>query len=527
MTQSAPPNPASLVSPGKRSYLQRVLSSLRANILLAILVVLALLLLFNAILIQQLMLPGFRHVEEQRVLIDLERINQTLQAQAEQLDRVTQAWASWDDTYAFMKVYDQDFADRNLSVTFFQQYDINVILMVDTAQQVVYSKYYDVVNQTISPGPPELERYVLAHPDLLRYEKLDSSHTGILLLPQGALIVAMRPVLNDLGQGPSHGTLLMGRFLDEQKLAAFRRLVELNFSVNDLNGIAKTPDLQIIQDDLRSNGKVLIRPLNNQVIVGYSLIDDIIGQRNVVIRVEQVRDIFLLGQQQSRYLFLALTGGGTLIGIVIVLLIEYLILRRLLKLDRQVEHIGQSNDLALRVHTVGQDELAHLGRSINNMLDSQAHMLEERLRLEEARIHVLERESLLRQTLQAVSTPIIPVLPATFVVPLLGSFDSERVDDLAQVVLNEVYKQRARQVIFDFTGMQVPEARSMQRMMQLIEAVNLLGTKIILVGIGAELAQSLVALDISLGDKHIAANLQTAVMTLVDSSNRVHTSSRQ
>ena len=52
--------------------------------------------------------------------------------------------------------------------------------------------------------------------------------------------------------------------------------------------------------------------------MGYSLIDDIIGQRNVVIRVEQVRDIFLLGQQQSRYLFLALTGGGTLIGIVTV-----------------------------------------------------------------------------------------------------------------------------------------------------------------------------------------------------------------
>lgn len=522
MTQSEPPNQSSLVSPGKRPYLQRVLSSLRVKIMLAVLVVLALLLLFNAILVQQLMLPGFQHVEEQRVRIDLERISQTLHAEVEQIDRVTQAWASWDDTYAFMEVYDQNFIDRNLSLAFFQQYDINVTLMVNTAQQVVYSKYYDVATQAMVPGPAELERYVLAHPDLLHYEQLDSNHSGIILLPQGALIVAMRPVLNDLGEGPSHGTLLMGRFLDEQKLASFSKLIGLNFSINDLNSVTKTSDLQAIQNDLRSNGKALVRPLNDQVIVGYALTNDITQLHNVVIRVEQARDIFLLGQQQSKYLSLALAVGGVLIGLAIVLLIDHLILRRLFKLDRQVEHIGNSNDMALRVYSAGHDELAHLSRSINSMLDSQARMLEERIRLEEVRIHVLERESLLRQTLQEVSTPIIPVLPATFVAPLQGRFDPERVDDLAQIVLNEIYKRQARQVIFDFTGMQVPDAMTMQHMIQLIEAVSLLGARIILVGIGSELAQSLVALDFPLGDKHIAANLQTAVMALVDSSKNIH-----
>ena len=497
------------------SYLQRLLSSLRAKIILALLVVLLFLLLLNALLVQRFMLPSFEHVEEQRILVDLGRIEQSLKSSVEQIDGVNQAWSSWDGTYSFMETFDKGFADRNLSDGFFQQYDINILVIANTSQQVVYSKSYDHASQISTSAPPDLERYLLSHPSLLQFEQLNSGHSGIILIPQGALLVSLRPILNDLGEGPSRGTLLMGRTLDAEKIAALGKLIELNFGVSALDLPNDTLQaIQTSQISISADQKALVQPLNDSTIMGYGLIHDIVEQPIVLLRVEQARDIFLVGQQQSRYLSLALAIGGLLIGMAIVLLIEQLFLRRLLNLDTQVEQIGRSNDLVGRVHIVGQDELSHLCQSINTMLDAQAHTIQERLQLEEARIHILERESILRKTLQEVSTPIIPVLVDTFVIPLLGSFNDERIDNLVQVVLSEVYKQHAKHVIFDFTAIQLPDSNSMQRIIQLGDAISLLGARIMLVGIRAEVAQALVQFGINLEDKDIAADLQTAVRAL-------------
>lgn len=83
-----------------------------------------------------------------------------------------------------------------------------------------------------------------------------------------------------------------------------------------------------------------------------------------------------------------------------------------------------------------------------------------------------------------------------------------------QVVLSEVYKQHAKHVIFDFTAIQLPDSNSMQRIIQLGDAISLLGARIMLVGIRAEVAQALVQFGINLEDKDIAADLQTAVRAL-------------
>jgi hypothetical protein len=36
---------------------------------------------------------------------------------------------------------------------------------------------------------------------------------GMFLLPEGPLIVTARPILTSEGKGPSHGVLIMGRYL--------------------------------------------------------------------------------------------------------------------------------------------------------------------------------------------------------------------------------------------------------------------------------------------------------------------------
>jgi class 3 adenylate cyclase len=64
---------------------------------------------------------------------------------------------------------------------------------------------------------------------------------------------------------------------------------------------------------------------------------------------------------------LLLVGG--VFGVLTVILLERLVLRRLARLSEAVSEIGKSSDLTLRVSTPGTDELSDLGASINGMLE--------------------------------------------------------------------------------------------------------------------------------------------------------------
>ena len=51
---------------------------------------------------------------------------------------------------------------------------------------------------------------------LIQHAETDTGTAGILLLPEGPLLVASQPILNSQGEGPIHGTLIMARYFDAE-----------------------------------------------------------------------------------------------------------------------------------------------------------------------------------------------------------------------------------------------------------------------------------------------------------------------
>jgi len=117
-------------------------------------------------------------------------------------------------------------------------------------------------------------------------------------------------------------------------------------------------------------------------------------------------------------------------------------------------------------------------------------------------------------TIMLLGAPILPVLPGVLVAPLIGQFDSARTAVLSQKVLTAIADQRAKTIIFDITGVEVIDQRTIAELLELAGAVRLLGAESVIVGVRPNVALALVEQEIDLTVRHIYPTLQAAVETL-------------
>lgn len=106
--------------------------------------------------------------------------------------------------------------------------------------------------------------------------------------------------------------------------------------------------------------------------------------------------------------------------------------------------------------------------------------------------------SLQRVALQELSAPLIPVMENITVMPLIGTIDTSRARLIMENLLTGVIDHSSEVVLIDITGVPVVDTMVAHHIIQAAEAVRLIGSKCILVGIRPEIAQTIVSLGIDL-----------------------------
>lgn len=122
-----------------------------------------------------------------------------------------------------------------------------------------------------------------------------------------------------------------------------------------------------------------------------------------------------------------------------------------------------------------------------------------------------EEKTQLLELIRQASTPIAPVVDGILVVPLVGVFDAFRAEILTEKLLQSVTTARARVVILDITGVPVFDAEAAQLVIRLAQAVRLLGSEMMLVGVSSEIARTIVELGVDLKGLKTLGTLQTGL----------------
>ena len=144
-------------------------------------------------------------------------------------------------------------------------------------------------------------------------------------------------------------------------------------------------------------------------------------------------------------------------------------------------------------------------------------------RLREAETRRAAQEEILRAqeaALLELSTPLLPVREDVLVMPLVGSMDAKRASRVLEVVLRGIVERRARVAIIDITGVPAIDSLVADAIVRVAKGARLLGARVILTGIGPEVARTLVQIGADLGDVVTASSLQTAMELAVRSRPR-------
>ncbi|MEN6460885.1 MAG: STAS domain-containing protein [Syntrophomonas sp.] len=114
----------------------------------------------------------------------------------------------------------------------------------------------------------------------------------------------------------------------------------------------------------------------------------------------------------------------------------------------------------------------------------------------------------LHKNLLELSTPVIPIADNILVMPLIGTIDTFRADQIMESILNEVTGHQAEVVIIDITGVPVVDTAVANHLLRTVRAIKLVGGECILVGIRPEIAQTIVRLNLSFNHLDTASTLK-------------------
>jgi signal transduction histidine kinase len=327
---------------------------------------------------QVIFLTRFVELEAQSVRRNVERALNALQDEMTSIHATNQEWAHWTDSYNFVEDLNTNYSEGNTHIGVFRTYGLNMMLYADLEGEIVFQRSFDLVSGEETSVPRSMDVYLQQEGILLQHElaegTLDEDGVqGILMLPEGVLIVASSPLLMNERVGPTRGSLIWGRFLDEEKLAELAERTQLTLEIRRVDDAALSADFAAALRSLeRGLSLTVVTPLNETQVAGYTILNDIFGQPALIYRIDLPRDIFAQGQSSIFYFILSLVISGLVFGGVIVFLMEREVLSRLGSLTESVRKIRVSNDANTHVPVTGNDELTSLGDSINAMLSALA-----------------------------------------------------------------------------------------------------------------------------------------------------------
>lgn len=358
------------------------------------------------------LLNSLKYAEEQHARQAIKGVLSAFTQTQDDISSGDVSWSSWDDTYKFVQDANKDYIKENFSSESLALENIDLALFIQLSGQIVYGTGFDRAHQKKTPIPEGLRPHLSPQSRLLQHPTTNSSIKGIMLLPEGPVVLDSRPILNNDGEGPIRGTMIFGRFIDKDEVARLTRIARLPVTIHAVNETKLPLDFQTVRNELSQNNSILVRLLNDQTIAGYALLTDIYGNPALLLRLDIPREIYQQGQKSLLYLVGALMTVGAIFGGAILLLLKRLILSErkwqqseeyrhlvaqasesILLVDAETKNILETNSafenllgftsaecLRLSIYDVIADNCEGINRHLLKILENQHLTVEQRYR---------------------------------------------------------------------------------------------------------------------------------------------------
>ncbi len=298
---------------------------------------------------QRVLMPSFVELERADARTALKRINFALEMRMERLAAGAKDCGNWSDSYRFVQDRNATYAAESATDFALRQLKVDAFAVLDLEGRLLLVKELPLADS----GPAHLNE--LSGSSLPRdfpwHMPLPPGQAlkGFLRSDRGTFMLTAAPVLDGKGGGPVRGTILMGRLLSADEVAAIGAQAQAEIAIEE-------PRAGLAAEGLRE------RPETTEV---YRTIDDIYGKHILTVRVDVPRAITERGRSAVTYASAYLGAALLLLLIMLVIVLNQVILRPLDRLTRHAIAIGKDPDFTERLNLVSRDEMATLAQELD------------------------------------------------------------------------------------------------------------------------------------------------------------------
>ena len=400
---------------------------------------------FAYLLSQSLILSRFDRQDAALLNAEAARLQALLDHNLKRNLDLVLSYAKWDDSYEFMLGQRPDFTRRNMDPEALRQMNFDFMILLDL-QDRVYAE------QWLPPDLPDMLTLGAERPrshaslrisilnQIRRLRQPDNREDlrGQIVVVQGVpLVLAMGGISNNQDSLPSLGTLVAGHFIDGE------RAEQLQTQVNGTLRLLPPTDPKIAWRTLPMIGST---NLNQIEISPRRVLDEdrqqldllfrnSLGEPQLLMELTRERRLHQEGHKAIAIFLAQATGVGLVAWLLIYLGLDFGILRRVSRMNREIAAIGPKS-ANQRIGDRGSDELGQLAHEVNRMLE----------RLEQSEVRD-------REILDAIQDGYFELTPRGKIVAvnralcsMLGYSNEELLDQSIETVLDNEEVERARQL---------------------------------------------------------------------------------
>ena len=343
-----------------------IAASLQQKVSLALLGLMAGLAALSYFVLDTTIVPAFDNLEIAAAETNLIRAKRSIEAELANLAAVNGDWAYWDDTYSFVKGENPGFEGTNLDTPTMLNLHLDLLLFYGIESNLHWGRL-------LSDGKPDdISKLGVFGVDtrsagkLLDHESITSQHAVLVRSDLGPMLISSIPILTTGEEGPIAGTMMMGRFLNENLTAELRARTEVDFSLHPIidNTVALSPKaLQLIDGTARGD----MHETTDSKISSYTLLHDLFGDPLIVLQADMPRQISALGHRTIRGASVILTIVGVIAAFAAWLLLRNMIVRPLESIAGHITEMRDSGDLTRQIGEARDDEIGLVAHEFDKM----------------------------------------------------------------------------------------------------------------------------------------------------------------
>jgi PAS domain S-box-containing protein len=331
-------------------------------------------------------LSGLDRIERQDMGDSMRQVQSAISAESASLLTTTQDWAWWDDMDQYAVNHNPAFVESNADLISLATLKANLFVILDDNGNLLYGQVLSpdfTANRSVSGDQLMLIR---SNPGLVTHTADDPGMSGILVLPEGPMIVSSVPIMKSDRTGAVHGTIIIGRYLEPGPLHRIDDMTGYHLSFG-WQGREDSGTTVAVNQGSPGQMTLVVVPENETAVSGYATVRDLTG-KDLVLKVTKQRELFRTGYANIVTYLSLLALWAIMTGIIVVIVMDRTVLRRMGMLTEHVRTLSDKPGEVPAPVLSGNDELAKLEKTILA-----------------SRKNLLIREQQMRVFINAISSP--------------------------------------------------------------------------------------------------------------------------